>query len=526
MKIIKSSVSFTIVFALLISCFTFNVFAEDSVVSAKLKVEYGQSAAREILPMINELRTGSDAWYWNEDDSAKVQCDGLKALSYDYSLEKVAMQRAAEAALRFSHYRTDNTICFTAFEEFLYSGVNFGENITAGAASASGANKLLREDDEKYAGQGHRRNMLSSDYNVVGIGHVTYNSVDYWVELFANTDKIDNKVTDALNESAEVPIKLSTALIGDVSISAGGDKVVAKYTKESELSDITVSVKVQDNFPGVKCALDVEKTFSVGDPDFAQLKDGKIIGTQLGETQLSVTALGKTEVFPLVIICEHEYEVVSKTEATCTSSGIIRNKCKICGHINEEEIPMLAHKMTHHEGVEPTCTKTGSREYWHCSECGLDYLNEIGDTLIDPDNIELGVLNHMIESIGETVKATHFKSGSTAGYKCSVCGQVFEKPSKGPDKKPFGKIKLKGTAKGFKVSWNKISGASGLKIKYSLKSNFKSAKTVTLKKYAKSAVVKKLKSNKKYYVRVRAYRNENGKKLYSTWSTVGSVKTK
>lgn len=34
-----------------------------------------------------------------------------------------------------------------------------------------------------------------------------------------------------------------------------------------------------------------------------------------------------------------------------------------------------------------------------------------------------------------------------------------------------------------------------------------------------SAIVKKLKSGKKYYVRVRAYKVVGGKKYYSAWAT-------
>ena len=38
-----------------------------------------------------------------------------------------------------------------------------GENIAAAQTTAAEANLGWREDDEPYAGQGHRRNMLSSE---------------------------------------------------------------------------------------------------------------------------------------------------------------------------------------------------------------------------------------------------------------------------------------------------------------------------------------------------------------------------
>lgn len=88
--------------------------------------------------------------------------------------------------------------------------------------------------------------------------------------------------------------------------------------------------------------------------------------------------------------------------------------------------------------------------------------------------------------------------------------------------------KLSKGKKKFTVTWAKVSGVKGYQIQYSsdkkLKKNNKSV-TVTKQKTTK-ATVKKLKSKKKYYVRVRTYKTVNGKKIYSSWSKVKSVKTK
>ena len=75
----------------------------------KIEVTYQQSTARQMLPMINEFRTGSDAWAWNSDNSEKIYYTGLSELQYDYELEKAAMQRAAEIAVLFAHTRPDGT---------------------------------------------------------------------------------------------------------------------------------------------------------------------------------------------------------------------------------------------------------------------------------------------------------------------------------------------------------------------------------------------------------------------------------
>lgn len=49
---------------------------------------------------------------------------------------------------------------------------------------------------------------------------------------------------------------------------------------------------------------------------------------------------------------------------------------------------------------------------------------------------------------------------------------------------------------------------------------------VRKKKKTTKYKVKKLKAKKKYYVRVRTYKTVKGKKVYSAWSKVKSIKTK
>ena len=88
--------------------------------------------------------------------------------------------------------------------------------------------------------------------------------------------------------------------------------------------------------------------------------------------------------------------------------------------------------------------------------------------------------------------------------------------------------KLSKGKKKFTVTWAKVRGVKGYQIQYSSNKKFKKnnkSVTVTKQKTTK-ATVKKLKSKKKYYVRVRTYKTVNGKKIYSSWSKVKSVKTK
>lgn len=79
--------------------------------------------------------------------------------------------------------------------------------------------------------------------------------------------------------------------------------------------------------------------------------------------------------------------------------------------------------------------------------------------------------------------------------------------------------------KAIKVTWKKDTAVTGYEVYYSLKSNFKDAKKVTVtKNKTVSATIKKLTKNKTYYVKVRAYKTVKGKKIYGAYSSVKKVK--
>lgn len=76
------------------------------------------------------------------------------------------------------------------------------------------------------------------------------------------------------------------------------------------------------------------------------------------------------------------------------------------------------------------------------------------------------------------------------------------------------------------VKWKKLSEMDGYVIQYSTKSSFKSAKKKSVKATATSATLKSLKKGTKYYVRIRGYKKIDGKKVYTQYSSVKSVKVK
>ena len=88
--------------------------------------------------------------------------------------------------------------------------------------------------------------------------------------------------------------------------------------------------------------------------------------------------------------------------------------------------------------------------------------------------------------------------------------------------------KVKAARKAVSVEWKKVSGVKGYQVQVATDKKFKkNKKTTTVKKQKTTKVtIKKLKAKKKYYVRMRTYKTVKGKKIYSSWSKVKTVKTK
>ncbi len=81
--------------------------------------------------------------------------------------------------------------------------------------------------------------------------------------------------------------------------------------------------------------------------------------------------------------------------------------------------------------------------------------------------------------------------------------------------------------KSITAQWKKVAGVSAYQVQIATNKKFsKNKKTFKVSKKSTKVKIKKLKTKKVYYVRVRSYKKVNGKKVYSKWSTVRKVKTK
>ncbi len=134
------------------------------------------------------------------------------------------------------------------------------------------------------------------------------------------------------------------------------------------------------------------------------------------------------------------------------------------------------------------------------------------------------------------LKLKKLKGGSTYDFKvraykklngCIVYGDFSEEKSTTtvPAKAVISSVKA--GKKSATVNWKTVNGASGYRVFYTTDRDFDYAKKVIVKDAkATSKTIKKLKSGKKYYFKVRAYKVFNGKNVYGNLSKIKSVKVK
>lgn len=251
----------------------------------KIKVTYGQTEARTMLADINEFRTSdTEAWCWDKTDSVK-ELYRTTELQYDYALERVAMKRAVEIALSYAHTRPNGTKCFTAYSSGYMAK---GENIAAGYMSAAEVFNGWKEENESYAGQGHRRNMLSSNFNAVGIGHVVYQGCHYWVQEFG--DKVMDGTASAANDSTQIEdVDVSSSYI--TAVKTNLDDVSLKVGEKVTTADFSLAINVKNQWGYQKdCVIENTCTAKIEDETIASLSDdGVITGLKSGTTKIWVS---------------------------------------------------------------------------------------------------------------------------------------------------------------------------------------------------------------------------------------------
>ena len=320
-----------------------------------------------------------------------------------------------------------------------------------------------------------------------------------------------------------------------------GYNFVGWYDGETPISAETTVTKTEDHTLKAKwesaSAPHTEHTYDAG----KVTKEATCTAT--GEMTYTCTVCGsiKTEVIP---VAAHNYsdKVVTK-KATCTATGEQTVTCTVCGSSYTEVIPKAAHAFV--KETTPATLKKSGEVTGTCSVCGetevlrviyrpktytlsakmFTYngkaktpsvtVTDAKGNIIDPDNYKLTYSNNKQIGVAK-VKITF--TGDYSGAK-TVKFKIL------PKKTAIKKLTA-GTGS-FKASWKQIKTGDGYQIQYATNKSFKKAKTVNINDATVTAkTVKKLLSEKTYYVRIRTVKIVGSKTYYSDWSKTYKIKTK
>lgn len=206
---------------------------------------------------------------------------------------------------------------------------------------------------------------------------------------------------------------------------------------------------------------------------------------------------------------EHIFDTPAMKKATFSSDGKTYTSCSLCG----AEQPDTATTIHKAKNVKLSATSyVYSGQYFKPSV-----------KLTDSKGAVIPVSSY-------TVVYSNNKNVGTATVKVTLKGNYAGTKTLHFTVKPKGTTisKLTAAKKSFKVTVKKnVTQTTGYQVQYALDKNFKkSVKSVTFSNKTTVGTVKGLKAKKKYFVRVRTYKTVGGKKVYSDWSNVKSVRTK
>lgn len=449
-KTIRRCLSLVLAVLLALGC-SATAFAADSgsgITTVRVNVTYGQTEARGMLELVNDFRTGDEAWYWKPGNEEKKVLTNLKEMTYDYTLERIAMQRAAELALNFQHTRPNGTSCTTAFTAVVDRWSGYGENIAIGYTTAEAAFTAWQETNRLYPNQGHRINMLSG-YNAIGIGHVVYNGVHYWVQEFAAVPSVNTNATAANDSAATVSVDVADSMITSVTL-AQPDPLELEVGGSVSLPEVEANLMLEDSRTRDNLVTAIPD-WSVSPEGMVTLSDGTLTAKEVGTATLTASVLGRTLTIPVnvtpislsgatVALDQDSYSYTGEAitpEAVVTLKGVtltegtdytltyennreegtatvtVTGTGSYTGSVTKEfAIVPCAHEWG--EGTviaQPTCTAEGSIRYT-CGKCGTsrtDALAMVPHTPVtDP-----------------AVAPTCAGTGLTEGSHCEACGAVL-----------------------------------------------------------------------------------------------------
>lgn len=526
---------------------------EDTIITVPITVQDEYNLAEDFYTLLNQKRSEAGKYEYILDDK----------------LMDLAMERATQNCIYYSHgsmtyersehFALQGTYIdeYGSYEDF-FNGQTLQENIAEGLADAQSTYTVW------YNSTGHRPLLTdTSDYKYCGIGVVTYHGKREWVLVVskapvgnaiqkvsgsktstrtvrAKAKYFSRKKVAALDEWADNPFAFSDIESGKDGYYIQQAGIFTFKNNNPELIDI-------DSMGRLKPKANGKGTFTVY---YKNIELCTVSVTAYHDEEETVTPTPTPSPKPTEPPKQTE---TTKPTNTPTPTQPPKQTETVTPTPSQSETvkPTQPPKQTESTPSDGTTTKEEPSDV-----AGNQTKPDITNPPKQPEtqkpvsrkftvNVKDVTYNGKAQKPALTVYAGNKKLSSkyyTVSYKNNKnvgYGSVVVK-GKGSYSKYSGtatfKINLKKPAlssakstkkKTFTASWKKTGGNSGWQVQYSTNKKFRSGvRTVNLKSSSTKLTVRKLKSRKTYYIRIRGYKKVNGKMMYSSWSSVKKVKVK
>ena len=510
----------------------------DTIITVPITIQEEYSMANEFFQIVNQKRAEA----------------GLPEYKLDAGLMDMAMTRAAQLCIYFDHAsltsdpRKDDALGDLQNGTPIEQALRVVENIADGTGDAASTYNAW------YSSYGHKPALISEKFYYCGIGTVTYHNNIKWCLIVSDTpcgneiDSVSGSKTNTRNIDAKAKF-FSQNIYWTINANANSSKCGADgYMNESfTFADIgTQSTSYYVTQPGVfTFRSNNPELFSVdGIGRIKPLKSGTgsltvlYKGMELCTTPVKTTGKrviptptpdpGTTDPVPTTPAQPDQTEPVtppSNPDAGNTETPSQPTKP------SQQETSTPSTQETTMSPAKPTVKPNSSNHAFVSTKLTVKVSNVTYNGKSQKPSVKVYSGKKQLSSKYYTVS---YKNNKNVGYgTVTVKGKGSYSKASGTAKfkinlkKPIFSYTRSTKRKTFTIIWKKTGGNSGWQVQYSMNKKFRSGvRTINLKSRNTKLTVRKLRSRKNYYIRIRGCKKVGSKMMYSSWSNVKRVKIK
>lgn len=436
----------------------------------------------EILKLVNQER-------------AKA---GAADLRLDQDLLEVAMQRAAELSVYYSHTRPDGTSCFTASNR----GTRKSENIAVGYRSPQNVMTAWMNSS------GHKKNILDADVTSIGIGcFQDTGGTWHWVQFF------DNAAASEPSVSGSEPVTRTVSVLkSNLHLETEEQQAFAVCVDKNKAMEMEIFHR---NTEGIGNRLKLPAShfeFTSSNPSAAAVSgQGMITVKGTGIVKIMASLKGDTDpaATRTITITDHKYQ-----SKAFPAEGYTLYTCSACGH----SYKALSAEIPNVSGLKTASTASSVKLSWNKIDNADGYEVYQYQSAQKKWNklavVTAGKTSHTVKKLKSAtgyrfaIKAYKIKSGKKVLSKSYASLYTATNPTAVKFKVTAGKRKAL-------VKWSKVKGATSYTVFYKTgtKGTWKKLKNTKKLSFTK----KKLKSGKTYTFAVKAHKVYKGKTYTSAY---------